>query len=97
MIIILFSVFPFAKLEQQKRLEQLFLTAYQKWDGPSVSMSIMRKSQKNQKNHNKVNKQYFLQVFQRSEIEKMEDNLTSADPLSYATTGRIPGKAGKQS
>ena len=27
----------------------------------------------------------FLQVFQDSDIEKMEDNLTSGDPLSYAT------------
>ena len=30
-----------------------------------------------------VNKQDFLQVFQGSGIGKIEDNLTSADPLSY--------------
>ena len=36
---------------------------------------------------NQVNKQDFLQVFQGSRIEKMEDNLTSADPLSYTTNG----------
>ena len=35
----------------------------------------------------KVNKQDFLQVFQGSGIGKMEDNLTSADPLSYTTNG----------
>ena len=35
----------------------------------------------------KVNIQDFLQVFQGSGIEKMEDNLTSADPLSYTTNG----------
>ena len=29
----------------------------------------------------------FLQVFQGSGIGKMEDNLTSADPLSYTTNG----------
>ena len=34
----------------------------------------------------KVNKQDFLQVFQGSGIEKIEDNLTRADPLSYTTT-----------
>ena len=33
----------------------------------------------------KVNKQDFLQVFQGSGIGKIEDNLTSADPLSYIT------------
>ena len=33
-----------------------------------------------------VNQQDFLQVFQGSGIGKMEDNLTSADPLSYYTT-----------
>ena len=31
----------------------------------------------------KVNKQDFLQVFQGSGIGKIEDNLRSADPLSY--------------
>ena len=31
--------------------------------------------------------QDFLQVFQGSGIGKMEDNLTSADPLSYTTNG----------
>ena len=40
----------------------------------------------------KVNKQDFLQVFQGSEIGKIEDNLTSADPLSYTTTIMIPGR-----
>ena len=35
----------------------------------------------------KVNKQDFLQVFEGSEIGKMGDNLTSADPLSYTTNG----------
>ena len=35
----------------------------------------------------KINKQDFLQVFQGSRIGKMEDNLTSADPLSYTTNG----------
>ena len=35
----------------------------------------------------KVNIQDFLQVFQGSGIGKMEDNLTSADPLSYTTNG----------
>ena len=35
----------------------------------------------------KVNKQNFLQVFQGNGIGNMEDNLTSADPLSYATIG----------
>ena len=30
-------------------------------------------------------KQDFLQLFQGSGIDKMEDNLTSADPLSYTT------------
>ena len=35
----------------------------------------------------KVNIQDFLQVFQVSGIGKMEDNLTSADPLSYTTNG----------
>ena len=39
--------------------------------------------------HNQVNKQNFLQVFQRNGIRKMEDNLTSADLLSY-----IPGRPG---
>ena len=34
---------------------------------------------------NKVNKT--LQVFKGSGIGKMEDNLTSADPLSYSTNG----------
>ena len=34
-----------------------------------------------------VNIQDFLQVFQGSGIGKMEDNLTSADPLSYTTNG----------
>ena len=43
-----------------------------------------------------VNKQDFLQVFQGSEIEKIEDNLTSVDPLSYTTT-MIPGRPGKLS
>ena len=33
------------------------------------------------------NKQDFLQVFQGSGIGKMEDNLTSADSLSYTTNG----------
>ena len=33
-----------------------------------------------------VNIQDFLQVFQVSGIGKIEDNLTSADPLSYTTT-----------
>ena len=33
----------------------------------------------------KVNKQDFLQVLNGSGIEKMEDNLTSADQLSYTT------------
>ena len=37
--------------------------------------------------HLKVNIQDFLQVFQGSGIGKMEDNLTSADPLSYTTNG----------
>ena len=32
-----------------------------------------------------VNIQDLLQVFQESGIGKMEDNLTSADPLSYST------------
>ena len=32
-----------------------------------------------------VNKQDFLQVFQGSGIGKIEDNLRSADPLSYTT------------
>ena len=31
--------------------------------------------------------QDFLQVFPGSGIGKMEDNLTSADPLSYTTNG----------
>ena len=35
----------------------------------------------------KVNKQDFLQVFQGSGIGKIEDNLTSADLLSYTTNG----------
>ena len=35
----------------------------------------------------KVNKQDFLQVIQGSAIGKMEDNLTSADPLSYTSNG----------
>ena len=35
----------------------------------------------------KVDKQDFLQVFQGSGIGKIEDNLMSADPLSYATHG----------
>ena len=35
----------------------------------------------------KVNTQDFLQVFQCSRMGKMEDNLTSADPLSYITNG----------
>ena len=35
----------------------------------------------------KVNIQDFLQVFQGSGIGKMEDNLTSADSLSYTTNG----------
>ena len=34
-----------------------------------------------------VNIQDFSQVFQGSGIGKMEDNLTSADPLSYTTNG----------
>ena len=34
-----------------------------------------------------VNIQDFLQVFQGSGIGKTEDNLTSADPLSYTTNG----------
>ena len=37
-----------------------------------------------------VNKQDFLQVFQGSGIGKIEDNLTSDDPLSYTTTIMIP-------
>ena len=36
-------------------------------------------------NHIMVNIQDFLQVFQGSGIGKMEDNITSADPLSYTT------------
>ena len=32
-----------------------------------------------------LNKQDFLQVFQGSGIGKIEDNLTSDDPLSYTT------------
>ena len=44
-----------------------------------------------------VNKQDFLQVFQGSEIEKIEDNLTSVDPLSYTTTIMIPSRPGKLS
>ena len=35
----------------------------------------------------RVNKQDFFQVFQSSGIGKMEDNLTSADPLSFTTNG----------
>ena len=35
----------------------------------------------------KVNIEDFLQVFQGSGIGKMEDDLTSADPLSYTTNG----------
>ena len=31
--------------------------------------------------------QDFLQVFQGMDIGKIEDNLTSADPLSYTTNG----------
>ena len=46
---------------------------------------------------NKVNKHDFLQVFQVSGIGKIEDNLTSADPLSYTTTIMIPGRPGKLS
>ena len=38
-----------------------------------------------------------LQVFQVSGIGKIEDNLTSADPLSYTTTIVIPGRPGKLS
>ena len=41
----------------------------------------------------KVNKQ----DFQGSGIEKIEDNLASADPLSYTTTILIPGRPGKLS
>ena len=44
---------------------------------------------------NKVNDQDFLQVFQGSGMGKIEDNLTSADPLSYTTTIMIPGRPGK--
>ena len=44
-----------------------------------------------------VNIQDFLQVFQGSGIGKMEDNLTSTDPLSYTTTIMIPGRPGKLS
>ena len=35
----------------------------------------------------RVNIQDFLHVFKGSGIGKMEDNLTSADPLSYSTNG----------
>ena len=45
----------------------------------------------------KVNIQDFLQVFQGSGIGKIEDNLMSADPLSYTTTEIIPGRPSKLS
>ena len=35
----------------------------------------------------KVNKNDFLQIFQVSGIEKMADNSTSVEPLSYTTNG----------
>ena len=44
----------------------------------------------------KVNKQDFLQVFQVSGIGKIEDNLRSANPLSYTTTILILGRPGKR-
>ena len=44
-----------------------------------------------------VNKQDFLQVFQGSGIGKIEDNIRSADPLSYTTTILIPGRPGQLS
>ena len=44
-----------------------------------------------------VNKQDFLQVFQGSGIGKLEDSLTSADPLSYTTTIMMLGRPGKLS
>ena len=39
----------------------------------------------------KDDKQDFFQVFQGSRIGKTEDNLTSADPLSYRTNGSRGG------
>ena len=45
----------------------------------------------------RINKQDFFQVFQGSGIGNIEDNLTSADPLSYTTTIMIPGRPGKLS
>ena len=44
-----------------------------------------------------VNKRDFLQVFQGSGIGKIEDYLTSADLLSYATNGSEVDQGGRTS